>query len=107
MIVIINYYLQAQVFTNVWRRTIKGVYSTFLIPIETNLAVHQEVAYPELLQRVWAPLCQLISMQCVTDLLDTVGEAVILLNQLPSRSKCSAYLQFCSSENARRNSLVV
>jgi hypothetical protein len=60
-IVIINYYLKAQVVTNFGRRTIKGIYSTCLIPIETKIAVHQEVAYPELLQRIWVPLCQLIS----------------------------------------------
>jgi hypothetical protein len=86
MIVIINYYLKVQVVTNFGRRTIEGIYSTCLIPIETNIAVHQEVAYPELLQCIRVPLCQLISMRCVADLLDTAGEAIILLNRLPSRS---------------------
>jgi hypothetical protein len=56
-----------------------------MIPIETNIAVDQEVAYPELLQRIWMLLTKLISAPRVADSLDTAGKAIILLDRLPSR----------------------
>ncbi len=52
---------------------IESVHSTHLIPIETNIAADQEVAYPELLQGIWMPLTKLISVPRVADSLDTAG----------------------------------
>jgi len=100
-------HLQPQVFIKGGRRAIESVHSTHLIPIETNVAVDQEVAYPELLQQIWMLLTKQMSAPQVADLLDTAGKAIILLDRLPSRPQCSIYLHLCRRENAGRNSSVV
>jgi hypothetical protein len=66
-----------QIYLNRRWQAIESINTARLVTIETYIAILQYGTNPELLQCIRALFCQLITLFCVADSLDTAGKAVI------------------------------